>query len=121
LWQTGKFTSAVCCEQHALAKKDVKRNVQNVLDQEALQREQDLRRRLHAAQAQIQQQLRPRKSVPQVDEVWLREQAIVRDRQRFLVLDGPSRTGKTQFAVQLRGPEHTLEVNCAACLREPDL
>jgi len=121
LWQTGKFTSAVCCEQYTLAKKDVKRNVQNVLDQEALQREQDLRRCLHAAQAQIQQQLRPRKSVPQVDEVWLREQAIVRDRQRFLVLDGPSRTGKTQFAVQLRGPEHTLEVNCAACLREPDL
>ena len=121
LWQTGKFTSSVAMEQYTLAKKDVKRHVQNVLDQEVFQREQALRRRLATATVAVQRQLRPRCRVPLVDDVWLVEQDSVRDRQRFLVLDGPSRTGKTQFALQLRGACRTIEVNCAACLREPDL
>ena len=36
-----------------------------------------------------------------------------RERRKFLVLSGPSRTGKTQFVKSLFGTDATLEVNCA--------
>jgi len=36
-----------------------------------------------------------------------------RERRKFLVLEGPSRVGKTQFALSLFGHEHTLEINAA--------
>ena len=35
-----------------------------------------------------------------------------RDRRKFLVLDGPSRLGKTAFCMDLFGKSSTLEVNC---------
>ena len=38
---------------------------------------------------------------------------VPRERRKFLVLDGPSRTGKTQFLLSLFGREATLEVNAA--------
>ena len=67
------------------------------------------------------QVMKPRKYVPLVDSVWLEEQKLCLERQRFLVLDGRSRLGKTQFALQIKGADRTLKVNCAQCLREPDL
>ena len=36
-----------------------------------------------------------------------------RERRKFLVLDGPSRTGKTQYAMSLFGRESSLEINAA--------
>ena len=38
---------------------------------------------------------------------------VPRDRRKFLVLDGPSRMGKTAYAMSLFGKDRTLEVNCA--------
>ena len=37
---------------------------------------------------------------------------VPRDRRKFLVLDGPSRLGKTAYAMSLFGKAATLEVNC---------
>ena len=57
--------------------------------------------------------------IPEVD-FWLAELSAVADRRKFLVLNGPSRLGKTQFALQLRGDSSkTLEVNCAGADHPP--
>ena len=121
LWQTGKLDNETAIDQYTVSKKDVKRHVQNVRDQEQLEREIKMKKSLESAQRSINQVMKPRKYVPLVDRVWLQEQNLCLDRQRFLVLDGPSRLGKTQFALQIKGAFRTLEVNCAQCLKEPDL
>ena len=121
LWATEKLTAEQAIDQYIKCKKDVQRHVANVEQQQQLQREQLVKRCLEDASRSVQATLRPRKWLAAVDSVWLREQAQVRDRQRFLVLDGPSRTGKTQFAKSLRGAQRTLEVNCASARCEPDL
>ena len=50
---------------------------------------------------------------------WMNELTAVSDRKKFLVLNGPSRLGKTQFAIGLYGVERTLEVNCAGASHPP--
>lgn len=58
--------------------------------------------------------------MPQVED-WLAEASRpMQRRKRFLVLEGPSGVGKTEFTRSLRGPSRTLELNCAGC-RFPDL
>lgn len=42
-------------------------------------------------------------------------------RKKFLVLEGPSGLGKTEYVRSLYGPSQTLELNCASCGRNPDL
>jgi len=121
LWQTGKLDNDTSVEQYTLGKKDVKRHVQNVRDQEQMERENKMRKVLANAHSNISATMKPRRRIAEVDDIWLMEQELCLDRQRFLVLDGPSRLGKTQFALQIRGATATLEVNCAQCMREPDL
>ena len=58
------------------------------------------------------------KAIPEVT-AWLRELTATRDRKKFLVLNGPSRLGKTQFAISLFGADRTLEVNCASADHPP--
>ena len=59
------------------------------------------------------------------DEVDLFEEQFTADarlkRRRILVLDGPSKYGKTEFAKALVGPGRAVEVNCANCSCEPPL
>ena len=50
---------------------------------------------------------------------WVKDALIARDRRKFLVLDGPSRMGKTAFACSLVGRGETLEVNCAGVSDPP--
>jgi len=50
---------------------------------------------------------------------WVRELSAPRDRRKFLVLDGPSRMGKTAFACSLVARGGTLEVNCAGVSDPP--
>ena len=64
----------------------------------------------------------PRRKKPKTIEVvsaWLSELSATRDRKKFLVLNGPSRLGKTQFAISLFGLQRTLEVNCASADHPP--
>lgn len=42
-------------------------------------------------------------------------------RKKFLVLEGPSGVGKTEFIRALFGATRTLELNCASCGTSPDL
>ena len=62
---------------------------------------------------------RPFRKIPKVD-AWLRELSAPRDRRKFLVLDGPTRMGKTAFAFSLVEAGAALEVNCAG-VEDPPL
>lgn len=74
-------------------------------------------------QRQLQHEQRPWRRVPLV-EVWLLQYRQSLSRYRFLVLDGPSRMGKTQYARALCREGGVLELNMAggaqADLREFD-
>ena len=60
------------------------------------------------------------KEVPQAVQ-FLKHLEAIRDRYKFMVLYGPSRTGKTSFVRMLTGdPSEVFEVNCASG-QEPDL
>ena len=64
--------------------------------------------------------LRPSKQYAEVD-AWNAQYATPSHRYKFLVLQGPSRVGKTAFARSLCDPGfQTLEINCASGA-EPDL
>ena len=63
--------------------------------------------------------VRPFKVISAVVD-WQRAFDDVLPRYPFLVLDGPSRTGKTQFAKSLAPPDEVYEVNMA-CAPEADL
>ena len=57
-------------------------------------------------------QRRPYKKIKPVQKL-VDDLATPRERRKFLVLDGPSRMGKTQYAMSLFGRESSLEVNAA--------
>jgi hypothetical protein len=60
------------------------------------------------------------RSIAAVEE-WHEQYGTEAFRYKFLVLDGPSKLGKTQFAKSfVESDEHLLELNCAAG-QEPDL
>ena len=70
---------------------------------------------LRVAQDHFARTAQKRKRLPQVEDEWLPEQHDKkRQRQRTLVLEGPSGVGKTEYAKSLFGYQHTLEVNCAS-------
>ena len=55
-----------------------------------------------------------------VEDGWLHVQNEIKPRQPFLVIEGPSRLGKTMYAKNLVGEQYTLELNCTCC-PEPDM
>ena len=64
--------------------------------------------------------MRPNRSYPVVQE-WLRCFCECRDRYPFLVIEGPSKLGKSQFVRQLTGRiEECCELNCIST-PEPDV
>ena len=58
------------------------------------------------------------KTLPVVDQ-WVRELSAPQDRRKFLMLQGPSRLGKTAYAFSLVGAGQALEVNCAGVSDPP--
>jgi hypothetical protein len=121
LWQTKKLTDERAVEQYVFCKKDVKRHVDNVRYHQRLEHELAQSLRVTKVTQTLQAKLLRRRFVPAVEEVWLPQQQVLQARQRFLVLDGPTRMGKSIYATSLCGPESTLEVNCASAGIEPDL
>ena len=76
-------------------------------------------REQRAVQASISASLRPWRSIAPVDE-WISSFDTLQERYQFLVLDGPSRMGKTAFArSNCPAGRQVLEINCAAG-GEPD-
>ena len=55
---------------------------------------------------------KPFKSIAPVDKL-IADLTVPRERRKFLVLEGPSRVGKTQYALSLFGQKSTLEINAA--------
>ena len=72
----------------------------------------ELADKIAANEAIFQAQRRPFKVIKPV-KLLVDDLQTPRDRRKFLVLDGPSRTGKTQFVMSLFGRAATLEVNAA--------
>ena len=80
-----------------------------------------MQERVSTIQASLGMQVCAFKRFPAVSEVWLPRFDRIRPRCPFLVINGPSGTGKTYFAKHLLGdPSKVFEVNCASC-PEPDL
>ena len=69
--------------------------------------------------AAIEATRRPFRKIPAVD-AWMRELSAPQDRRKFLVLDGPTRMGKTAFAFSIVKAGAALEVNCAG-VEDPPL
>jgi len=72
---------------------------------------------LEVAQERFASQACKRRRIEEIDgdKGWMAEQRDPkRQRQRTLVLEGRSGTGKTEFAKSLYGFRNTLEVNCAS-------
>ena len=95
-------------------------NLQNL---DRLTREQEmllLEKKHETLRFALQSTLGKFKEVPAATQ-FLAHLQVIRHRYKFLVLYGPSSTGKTSFVRMLTGkPEEVLEVNCASG-QEPDL
>jgi len=63
----------------------------------------------------IRSQQQPFRQLPEVQQ-WLSQYDQVKDRYKFLVLDGPSRVGKTRYTVSLTSPEKALCLDCAGAV-----
>ena len=121
LFQLRKISATSAKTQLALCRKDVARHVQNVEYAIDMERQLAADQELQAIRIKLQATLRPRKYIPLVEEKWLQEQAIPQLRQRFLVLDGKTKCGKSWYAQSLKGVAKTLSINCGTSLQEPDL
>ena len=118
LLQGEKVTAKAAREEFVRGKKNLSRHLMNLDVYMA-----ELAARVTAAKiternVHIQKQKKALKVIPEVTE-WMNALPAISDRKKFLVLNGPSRLGKTQFAVGLYGAEATLEVNCAGASHPP--
>ncbi len=116
--QDGKFTTATAKQQYVECGRclpEMLRNLQ-VLEQEHHRRKElDLKSKVSRLLAQRRRPVQPH---PQV-MAWLERTSEADFRQPFLVMEGPSKTGETQFLLSLF-PGRVLELNCASCAA-PDL
>jgi len=96
-------------------RRDAKRHIQNVLDVRAFSRHQDATRRALIVKARLAGTKAPRVRLAEVDDVFLPQfEDVTLHRRRFLVLDGGSGFGKTEFARALaRTPMSFIELNCS--------
>ena len=76
-----------------------------------------IRDAVRAAKQALGLNLRQFVEIAQVQK-WLQTFSTMQSRYQFLVLEGPSGVGKTQYALHVLGTR-TLELNCAACLEPP--
>ena len=84
-------------------------------------KEQELSQRVAVLQARHSLALRRFRIFPEIEA---RRSSYDREglpRKKFLVLEGGSGLGKTEFVRALAGPSRTLELNCANCGTSPDL
>jgi len=120
LWQQDKITAEVAMAQYIETKRHVQKYLENLQYQERAYKNLELQRQKDLVTAQLAQKLLKPKIIPAVQQHFLPQFQSAQFRRKFLILDGPSRMGKTLYASQLHGPKCTLEVNCANTL-EPDL
>ncbi len=79
-----------------------------------------LEARVSEVETVLARQRRPFRTLPAVD-AWMEDCQNIRMRMPFLVLEGPTKLGKTQYCMSLAAPgKKGFEVNCSSAI-EPDL
>ena len=86
-----------------------------------LRRELAIEARIAHVRSQIQLTDKAYKAIPDIEDWREAAQRPYQRRKRFLVLDGPSGLGKTEYVKGLFSAAHVLELNCANCGSAPDL
>ena len=120
LRQSGKISEATCRDLLSDTGVGIARCLADMSKQSQLSEEQEARRILAEANAELTACQKPFQEFAEVSE-FLAQFDQCRHRYKFLVITGPSRLGKTMFARTLAKPGWTtLELNCAGG-SEPDL
>jgi hypothetical protein len=114
-WSQGKMRDEDAIAEYLQVKKDCKRNVQNVLDHIQMKQDRQNKRLALCVQQRLAEHKRPHICLSAVDNVFLPQftnESL--HRRKFLVLEGGTGCGKTEFARSLsRGPQNFIELNCA--------
>ena len=116
--QSDKMDMDVARAQIVRCRKNLCRHLANL---DALQKEltaQKLSAEIRAKQEVWDSQRKPFRRVPAVQR-FLALAKRPAERRPFLVLDGPSRMGKTQFVMALVPLGGALDVNCSECMGPP--
>ena len=125
-WVFGLLSSGKMTEQDARVEllrvgKGICRRMADLERLSQLRKEQRLQERIQHVRRVIEASSLEFHSYPAIN-AW-KEQALrpYQRRKNFLVLEGESGLGKTEFVKGLFGVEKTLELNCANCGSHPDL
>ena len=113
-----KITSVTAREEFIKGKKNLTRHLANLDAYETELAARTMAAEIAAKNVKIEATKKKMVKLPAVT-AWMEQIRAVSDRKKFLVLNGPSRLGKTQFAVGLAGAKRTLEVNCAGASHPP--
>ena len=120
LVQLGKMTVEDARIEMLRTAKCLPRNLENLERLQQEKRRLELAEHIRSVQKQLDAKRKQAKVLPAVTQ-WLQSFATVEQRYAFLVLDGPSRTGKSVFSRSLSPcPENFLEVDCSGT-EYPDL
>jgi hypothetical protein len=115
LFAKGKLCMSVSTDLYSLAVNNAQTNVRIL---EFVQEHIAVRKTVAgqaAARRRVTATYLPWRHLPQVHK-WAQQIALVRDRYKFLVLDGPCRMGKTRFAEGLVARGRSLVVDCAGAV-----
>ena len=119
--QAGNITESAARQLYVKGCKNVVHHLQNLERLVAERRQVALQARMALVQTSCAARMEAFKDVPLVRERCLPHFQCIKPRYPFLVLEGPSKTGKTSYAKHITGdPAEVFEVNCANC-PEPDL
>ena len=118
LLQQEKLTLETARAEILRGKKNLRRHYDNL---DLLSKEltaQDLREEIARKNVELAAKRCKFMDIPEVTR-WVESIKELADRRKFLVLDGPSKMGKTQFACSLVPLGKALEVNCAQASHPP--
>ena len=122
-WQQDKLSNAAARAEFVNCKKGIRQHTENVELYERLVREREAESRRAVTAAALLQMTLPNVVIPEV-AAWVESRKTLRDRYKFLVLEGVSQVGKTSFARGLMGREACLVMDCSGdntpCLRQYD-
>ena len=119
LLQQGKVTSSTVRNVIIHCATNVPRLLANLEGYELALRERAEDEHMQSMRATVSGAFRPFRRLPEV-VLWLATFQRMVCRYKFLVLEGPSQLGKTQFAVSLADPGRTLIIDCSGAT-EADL
>mgnify|MGYP003340112847 CR=1 FL=1 len=118
-WQTCKLSDDAAKAEYVNCKINVEQHVRNVEAQQRIKREEQEKEDASRTQKNIAVFTAAPVLIPEV-LTWMETFRSVEMRYRFLVLDGPSCCGKTQFARGLVGPDRCFVADCSG-KNHPDL